>query len=321
MRKRDYAAEKSAVSYARVEAAAARYNFDTYTDRYDVPEPLAKGVCLQESEGHTARISGKNCIGLFQVAPGTARDMMPSLRGLSDAAVTQKLLTNPELNAQVGIKYLRWLGKELHKTNESLQANGRGLSYDILDAQGQFTDQGIAVVIAAYNHGPGNTKRKLRMYGDEWYARLPGETHNYVLDVMTRLNLNPPMEVQIPVAKISAKEASKAWEKAQYIDEIAERTDTRSVDELDAAFRQDPELGKALQRALNSHGYGAGTVDGKLKAKFEKAWAKMESAQQNTPNASEITVDGKVALSEIGLLLAPNVTRGVAKGPDGPGRK
>lgn len=198
--KRDEPRDKSQAAHDRVDNYCERYNTAALEDRYGLVDNLVGAVMLQESEGRPSAQSGMNCIGLMQVAPGTAR-MMGVGRGMSDEALIRHLKLHPEVNVQVGAKYLGYVARELDEDNRRYQAQGGGLSFDIIK-DGQLTEQGAALVIAAYNCGPGawpNRKGstrgvapKIALYGDRWYDRLPAETHNYVLDIMSRMGLEPP---------------------------------------------------------------------------------------------------------------------------------
>jgi hypothetical protein len=88
---------------------------------------LAQAVMAIESGGNKGAGSGAGALGLMQLMPGTARSLDPSLAGLSDAALRERLLTDTDLNMTLGVKYLNQL-------------------------ESQFVN--IQDVVAAYNGGP-----------------------------------------------------------------------------------------------------------------------------------------------------------------------
>ncbi len=86
----------------------------------DAPAQLStffrRGILPAENAaGDPNAVSGQGAVGLSQILPSTARDMlrargMGQLAGLDDAALTEKLKSDPALNKQLGEDYFTWLG-------------------------------------------------------------------------------------------------------------------------------------------------------------------------------------------------------------------
>jgi hypothetical protein len=114
----------------------------------------------QESAFNPAAVSSKGAMGLLQVMPETAADVLgiPSQYRTPDLmqGLAKRLQTEPDLNATVSAQYF----------NQLLQ---------------QFKDQQLAV--AAYNAGPGRIQQVL-----SGQATLPAETQDYVAKIFGRLN-------------------------------------------------------------------------------------------------------------------------------------
>ena len=87
-------------------------------------------IMTQESGGNPNAVSKAGATGLMQVTPDAARSLDPSLKGLSDDSVRERLL-DPTYNMQLAVKY-----------------------YDILE--NKFGDD-KASIYAAYNGGVGAT--------------------------------------------------------------------------------------------------------------------------------------------------------------------
>lgn len=326
--KRNQPQVKSPTAVARTDGVAARYDFDGLEERFDLPDGMLRAVCLIESEGKPWAQSGDHCVGLMQLAVGTAREVGVCPRGLSEAEAKKYLKENPGKNVLGGARYLHNVARDLHRFNERLQANGGGLSYDILDTNGDITEKGTAVVLAAYNHGPGNMRKQLRGGKgdpDNWYARMPTETHNYVLDVMSYMGLQPPVRAigAVPRApETPAQETvrmSGVWQEAR---EIAAGIDARldgeaAVEAEDAALRADKSISIAIQEKLNAAGYrdaeGRKLVeDGRFGKRSMEAYAKFE-ADNAQPKNDSVIKDDHLSAEEIGVLVAPSITKGAAK--------
>ena len=116
--------------------------------------------------------SKAGAIGIFQLEPGTARDLGVDPR-------------DPNQNIQGGITYLR----------------------QMLALYGD-----PALALAAYNWGPGHLNQAIAAYGASWPAiasSAPPETQNYVTKIITAINgsqaspvLNPA-QAPFPVASAS----------------------------------------------------------------------------------------------------------------------
>jgi membrane-bound lytic murein transglycosylase D len=118
-------------------------------------------VWLAEAEStfNPDALSPVGACGLFQLMPGTAKDL-----GLSTTAPDER--TDPEKNARAAARYLR----QLH---------------------GRFGDWPLA--LAAYNAGPGRIRRTLNEHQAKTYAAiadtLPAETRMYVPKVLATLSV------------------------------------------------------------------------------------------------------------------------------------
>jgi hypothetical protein len=75
---------------------------------YDIESECAslQAIMTQESGGDPNAKSNAGAYGLMQVTPGAARSLDPSLEGLSDSQVIQKLL-NPDYNMKIGVAYYK----------------------------------------------------------------------------------------------------------------------------------------------------------------------------------------------------------------------
>lgn len=110
-----------------------------YAEQYDVDPNLVKAVIKQESRFNPNAGSGAGAKGLMQLMPATA-----SSYGVTDVC-------NPEQNIKAGVKIL----------SENLKKYKGDLN----------------MVLAAYNWGPGNLKKK-------GFANRPAETRNYIPAVL-----------------------------------------------------------------------------------------------------------------------------------------
>lgn len=105
----------------------------------DLADPVFdRGILkLENAKGDNSEVSSKGAVGISQIMPATARDMAPStFAGMDDAAITEKLKSDPALNVQLGRGYFR-------------QMVGRYAD----------TPVQIAAAAAAYNAGPGRADK------------------------------------------------------------------------------------------------------------------------------------------------------------------
>jgi soluble lytic murein transglycosylase-like protein len=124
--------------------------------QYRVDRDLALAQAWAESRYDQSRISPKGAIGVFQLMPGTARDL-----GVDPYNVVQ--------NIEGGIRYLRQM-------------------------LGQFGGD-VQKALAAYNWGPGHLATAIARYGEQWISYIPQETKNYLRDVLNLLgSWLPPVE-------------------------------------------------------------------------------------------------------------------------------
>jgi soluble lytic murein transglycosylase len=129
-------------------------------------------IARRESEFDPSVQSGVGARGLMQIMPATATEVAASL-GLSGGHSTDRLITDPVYNAELGAAFLSQLA-------------------------GRF-DGNVVLMSAAYNAGPGRPDRWIRLYGDprqgsadfdiiDWIEHIPfRETRNYVMRVAESL--------------------------------------------------------------------------------------------------------------------------------------
>jgi hypothetical protein len=75
-----------------------------------------EAIMTQESGGNPSAVSSAGAIGLMQVTPAAARSLDPSLKGLSDEQVRQKLL-DPMYNMQVAVAYYKMVTDQVGVTD------------------------------------------------------------------------------------------------------------------------------------------------------------------------------------------------------------
>ena len=130
------------------------------SSRYNLSPYLVMGLMRQESAFNKKVISSANAIGLMQLLPTTATRVARSMRTeLPD----QNDLKKPEVNIQLGVKYLSGL-------------------------LGDFDDN-IVFALASYNAGPGRVRQWMNLRSDlkplEFMESIPyKETRNYVKKVL-----------------------------------------------------------------------------------------------------------------------------------------
>jgi hypothetical protein len=111
---------------------------------------LLASVEYQESRGRDVTNARSGAAGYFQFMPATARQY----------------------------------GVDVHNEQSSLDGARRYLS----DLAAEFGSTEKA--LAAYNWGPGNLRRDMERYGNDWRAHLPAETQQYISSVLGRTQQN-----------------------------------------------------------------------------------------------------------------------------------
>ncbi len=121
---------------------------------YGIPLPLVRAVIKTESDYDPRVVSSAGCVGLMQLAPGTAREM-----GVTD-------IWDPRQNIMGGSRYLQVLARRYCRTP------ARGTAF--VCGPGD-----LVKVIAGYHAGPGAVEK---------YGGLPPyeTTRAYVQNVLTR---------------------------------------------------------------------------------------------------------------------------------------
>ena len=88
----------------------------------DLDPLLTAAIVMTESSFRTKTVSPKGAIGLMQVKPSTAKDLIPSKRDGSSGFD----LTDPALNLQVGIAYLSLMRERFGDLELALTAYNMG---------------------------------------------------------------------------------------------------------------------------------------------------------------------------------------------------
>jgi len=138
---------------------------------FSVEPALMHAVIRQESAFDTKAISRAGARGLMQLMPATARQVARQLKVRHNK---QKLLTDPVHNLRLGSAYLDHLRENY--------------------------DGSLILAVAAYNAGPGNVNRWIRLNGDprefstfdaiDWIESIPfSETRNYVQRVLENMTV------------------------------------------------------------------------------------------------------------------------------------
>lgn len=144
-----------------------------------LPSGLVLGLSRQESNFNPDAVSSSNAIGLMQLKPATAGDMV-GRAGVPASAATASGLHNPENNMALGAAYLSYL-------------------------QDKFGNI-VPYMTAAYNGGPTRLNRWLAAAGDparsgasqtemiDWIESIPfSETRNYVQRVWENMTIYAAM--------------------------------------------------------------------------------------------------------------------------------
>ena len=141
------------------------------TRKFAVEPALMHAVIRQKSAFDTKAVSRAGARGLMQLMPATARSVARQLKVRHNK---QKLLSDPVHNLRLGSAYL-----------DHLRDN---------------YDGSLILALAAYNAGPGNVRRWVRLNGDprdfstfdaiDWIEAIPvSETRNYVQRVLENLTV------------------------------------------------------------------------------------------------------------------------------------
>ena len=93
----------------------------------------------------------------MQVTIGAARTLDPSLRGLSDGEIAQRLLTDPEYNMQLGVRELQNCVARFGYTEDSAACYNGGAG--ALRPSREAQCQGLSVWACPLNGGYAGTRR------------------------------------------------------------------------------------------------------------------------------------------------------------------
>ena len=94
-----------------------------YAEKYDLTPALVASVINVESSFNENAKSNKNAIGLMQIKLSTA-NYMQELN--SENTLTEQELFNPEININLGCRYLKYLIDKFKNINTSLAAYNAG---------------------------------------------------------------------------------------------------------------------------------------------------------------------------------------------------
>ena len=285
-------------------AAAAAIGRIAPGDTVQAGEVFDKGVIWQESRGNPTAISPAGAIGLSQVMPGTARSMarelgLGNVAGMSDADLTDFLVKNPDVNKQLGRRY--WLKQ--------------------VDHEGGY----LPGAMAAYNAGPGNADRWMKIASDK-FGNDPTpqqfmsvvdvkETRDYIGAIYQHLGAptdsfgltgNAQLRGQETVLNLGQEEARRNERMLREGASLA-RSDDPVTQVLQDGYAVDP-VRLASYRNTQSAAAAAGDPEAaKELRRIDMAQAQapiMRAAYQMTPEALSATV----ASREQQLQQSPNVT-------------
>lgn len=113
---------------------------------FGLPFGLLASIARAESSFNPKAQSGAGAGGLFQLMPGTAREL-----GV-------KNIFDPVQSAMGGAKYV---SQQMKTFGGNVQA-----------------------ALAAYNWGPSAVQNAMKSYGGNWLAHAPAETQNYVRKIL-----------------------------------------------------------------------------------------------------------------------------------------
>lgn len=263
-----------------------------------------RGVIPKESSGIPTKVSEKGALGLAQVMPATAREVLRGLgradvADLPDDELKKKLLENPTLNRQIGLTYFQ--------------------------QQVAKFDGSIPLALAAYNAGPTRVeawrKKAVEKFGEnftpaQFASVVPiRETQEYILQVYANMGASPD-GVQLSPHKlaqvttlvgneINAQNAAQATLIKSLAD--TQRSDNNIVEIYKAGFSVDPETEAMMvntQRAAAQRGDAAAS---KWMREYEivKAHAPFIQQAYRMPLAQ---LEAQVRTYEAQLATAPNVT-------------
>jgi soluble lytic murein transglycosylase-like protein len=134
--------EASAVSPT---PANVTYLIQQFSAMFDLDPEIVVRQCQAESNFNQDAVSPAGAIGLFQLMPGTAKEL-----GVDP--------TNWVQNIYGGVKYL------------AAQYRAGGRNYE--------------KALAAYNWGPGHLLKCWGEYGKDWKNHLPQETRDYIRKIL-----------------------------------------------------------------------------------------------------------------------------------------
>jgi soluble lytic murein transglycosylase len=151
-------------------------------------DPLIMAIAKQESEFYPYANSSSGALGVVQVMPSTAKITAKKL-GIKYSK--KRLLNDTEYNLYIGSKYF----------------------YSLI----KYYDESIILAIAAYNAGPTNVNKWIKLYGDprdksvdiiNWIELIPfTETRNYVQRVVENYIVYQQVFINIAIKnKTSIKE-------------------------------------------------------------------------------------------------------------------
>lgn len=150
-----------------------------YAARYQLPPELIFAVIERESAFNPRARSDANAVGLMQIIPHEGGRAASRLVKKHAVTPTLQELYDPQTNIQLGAAYLRLL-------------------LDTYFSNIRDEDMRLAIVLAAYNWGPGNVLETLDDHGvpktmkelDRMLRKhAPKETRNYVRGIRQRMDV------------------------------------------------------------------------------------------------------------------------------------
>lgn len=263
-----------------------------------------QGLIPVESNNDPKAVSNKGALGLAQVMPATAREVLKSLgmndlAALSDDDLKKKMLEDPALNRRVGLTYWQQMIARY--------------------------DGNIALAMAAYNAGPTRAdlwkKKAEEQFGASFTpAQLASvipikETRDYIGKIYARLDVPAdglrmsPHAVVRAATVVGAELNAQRTAETQALKALADvtRSENNIVEIYKAGFNVDPEVEAAIMnpnRAAAARGDPA-AIKFVREAEFYKANAPYVNAAYALPPAQ---LAAEVNQMEAALAKSSNVT-------------
>lgn len=99
-----------------------KYYVEKYAEEYKIEKELIYAIIKAESNFRETIISSKDAIGLMQLLESTANDVAKGM----DLEITKEKLLNPDININLGTKYIASLIEKYENTELALAAYNAG---------------------------------------------------------------------------------------------------------------------------------------------------------------------------------------------------